>query len=101
MKKKVSRDSSWHVPENNNVFFFFFFGEDLEDNKFKNTTNFTKIFTTFKIIICNLYTIKMMLKRVSCERNVLIIIIICHFDNCEKNYELYRFYGIIGPKKNK
>ena len=41
----------------------------------------------------------MMLIRVSCERNVLIIIIICHFDNCEKNYELYRFYGIIGPKK--
>ena len=39
---------------------------------------------------------------VSCGKNVLIIIIrVCHFDNCEKNYELYRFYGIIGTKKSK
>ena len=41
-----------------------------------------------------------MLIWVSCEKNVPIIIIrVCHFDNCEKNYELYRFYGIIGTKK--
>ena len=80
-EKKVSRDSSWHVPEKNNFYFYFLFfiWEDREDNKFNNTTKLIKNFTIFKIIICNLCTIKMMLIKI-----VLIIIIMCHFNNCEK-----------------
>lgn len=49
-EKKVSRDSSWHVPEKNYYYHYYFvFYVRREDKKFKNTINFTKKFTTFRI----------------------------------------------------